>query len=579
MGFDPAARGMASIAKSTVFQKNATFFSPGPSKQTTIANVVKRIDLYNADPQKQYALSTLARNNNNGWTVAVDEVQGQTKIKTVCLITNTSYPESTTGIPDMHTMVEQNSSGITGKAWVDWSQMPPSTSWWDMRYNEAGLSPACYVGVSAGDQVYMALPPYIPAVVGHEINVYFDNIIQCNNLNNYQIDVTCTLGIQQAERWTAVPTTAGDYSLTIQVFKDGFSQVATGTTTVRVAAASAGAGVTKGILQIGDSMTANGTLIGEIVNLFSNDGKEVDSLTITAAATASGNVTVTLNGVATNVAVTSGDTTAQVATKIAAASYTGWTASASGSIVTFTSTTVGTRTAPSYSAGTTGATGTMTAVIPGSSAAMSVTMLGTLGTNPNKNEGRGGWKISNYLNDATYLGWTNAFLFGGVFDFVQYCSTNSISPDIVCIELGTNDMQSDPTTALNNLATMISKIRLWSSTVPIHIYLTIPPAKTQDGWGKQNQNGNTRNWFKQSQSAWVRGVINTYKNRESEKFYIIPVHVNLDTVNNFVTESVAANSRNSTLITRQTDNVHPAASGYYQMADTVYYWLKNFGTT
>ena len=87
---------------------------------------------------------------------------------------------------------------------------------------------------------------------------------------------------------------------------------------------------------------------------------EVDTLTVTAIPTAAGNITITLNGVAKTVAVDPAvqSTTALVATAIRAAVYTGWTTGGTGSVVTFTATTVGTRTAPVFSGGTTGTTGT-----------------------------------------------------------------------------------------------------------------------------------------------------------------------------------------------------------------------------
>ncbi len=104
---------------------------------------------------------------------------------------------------------------------------------------------------------------------------------------------------------------------------------------------------------------------GQGINL--EGAKEASSLQVTAAATVSSNVTVNLNGVAFLVAVASGDTIAQVATKIRAATYAGWTAggTALSDTVTFTSTTSGTKTDATYSAGTTTAAGTMTTVTQG----------------------------------------------------------------------------------------------------------------------------------------------------------------------------------------------------------------------
>ena len=86
---------------------------------------------------------------------------------------------------------------------------------------------------------------------------------------------------------------------------------------------------------------------------------EVDTLTITSAATSSGNVVVTLDGTPYNIAVASSDTTTAVASKIAAFSFVGFTANAVGAVVTFTASAVGIKSAPVYSAGSTGATGNM----------------------------------------------------------------------------------------------------------------------------------------------------------------------------------------------------------------------------
>lgn len=97
----------------------------------------------------------------------------------------------------------------------------------------------------------------------------------------------------------------------------------------------------------------------------SNGIAEVSTLQITAGASSSSNVTVTLDGVAQTVAVTSGDTITQVANKVKAASFSGWTTGGSGDTITFTSNTVGLRTDAIYSAGTTGATGTISTTVQG----------------------------------------------------------------------------------------------------------------------------------------------------------------------------------------------------------------------
>lgn len=92
---------------------------------------------------------------------------------------------------------------------------------------------------------------------------------------------------------------------------------------------------------------------------------EVASLTITSVPTAAGNVIVTLDGVATPVAVLTTDTADSVATKIRNTVFAGWTTGGTGTTVTFTATVAGPRADATYSAGTTGSAGTMTTTTQG----------------------------------------------------------------------------------------------------------------------------------------------------------------------------------------------------------------------
>lgn len=82
---------------------------------------------------------------------------------------------------------------------------------------------------------------------------------------------------------------------------------------------------------------------------------EVAQLTVTKGATASGNLTVTLDGTAKTIAVAEADdTAAEVAAKIAAGSYTGWTAKAEGDVVTFTASANKSKKDPAFAAADTG---------------------------------------------------------------------------------------------------------------------------------------------------------------------------------------------------------------------------------
>lgn len=115
------------------------------------------------------------------------------------------------------------------------------------------------------------------------------------------------------------------------------------------------------IIPAGTMVKYNGP--GKKVEIITADGvagaAQVETLTVTSGATASGNIRVTLGGGSpVQIAVTDADSTAEgVAGKIAGGSYTGWTASAEGSTVTFTCSSVGKKTAGEVDFAETGADG------------------------------------------------------------------------------------------------------------------------------------------------------------------------------------------------------------------------------
>jgi hypothetical protein len=117
------------------------------------------------------------------------------------------------------------------------------------------------------------------------------------------------------------------------------------------------------------------------MNIALNTGTaEVASLIITTAANTAGNVTITLNGVAVNIAVLATDTAVQVADKIRNGTFSGWTTggTAGTTTVTFTATAVGLKTDAIYSPGSTGATGSMITTVQGKAASSDNIMKSTL---------------------------------------------------------------------------------------------------------------------------------------------------------------------------------------------------------
>ena len=64
------------------------------------------------------------------------------------------------------------------------------------------------------------------------------------------------------------------------------------------------------------------------------------------------------------------------------------------------------------------------------------------------------------------------------------------------------------------------------------------------------------------------------KEKESENIFIVPINTNLDAIYNFPMTTEVINSRNTETIKKCSDDIHPAYSGYYQISDSYYCFLK-----
>ena len=79
--------------------------------------------------------------------------------------------------------------------------------------------------------------------------------------------------------------------------------------------------------------------------------------------------------------------------------------------------------------------------------------------------------------------------------------------------------------------------------------------------------------YRKVQHRLVEMMITKYRRRVDDGLYIIPTYVNLNTEHAFPAESVPANSRTTEKITRISNGLH-LASGYAQLSDSIFGWLK-----
>ena len=213
---------------------------------------------------------------------------------------------------------------------------------------------------------------------------------------------------------------------------------------------------------------------------------------------------------------------------------------------------------------------------------MDMTLVGTLGTAPNLNEGRAGWRAYTYAycatgaDDRAGLSYTNPFYNPSTqqFDFEYYMTQNGFSGvDYVFICLGSNDIgPADHSTDENIISyynLMINSIKDYDSDIIIGLWL--PPTRAL-----------YVNTVKKPIDSALRAnklLIDTYSNSESSGIYLVPVYMNVDPEHDYVGETVPISSRNTSYtMTIATDVVHPAVVGYKKIADVIFSYIKHFAT-
>ena len=155
-------------------------------------------------------------------------------------------------------------------------------------------------------------------------------------------------------------------------------------------------------------------------------------------------------------------------------------------------------------------------------------------------------------------------------------------PDVITFQLGVNDVfgatdenrEKQIKKILQNADKLIAAFRKEAPDALIGVGF-VTPGSNQDGFGKsyacrQTAWGYYRNHFRLNQA-----MAKHFAKYKDAKLMMIPSNVGLDTENNFPTKKEAVNAENPTQVSRQSNGVHPAATGYNQIGDVYYAWLKN----
>lgn len=218
-----------------------------------------------------------------------------------------------------------------------------------------------------------------------------------------------------------------------------------------------------------------------------------------------------------------------------------------------------------------------------------LTLIGSQGSGANKHEGIGGWTVKRWHlpagGDIALNKFSNA---GAAFNFAYYLTSTGqamASGDHVIINLGINDVfscagdravEATCTDAFARIEAMITSIQSAVPGIRVGIAVTIPPSSEQDSFGANYYAGPVLTRYRRNNILWAKALINQFKGRTGSGVYLVPIHLGLDTVNNMERAAAAyVNSRNTSVqVSRQSNGVHPAVSGYYQIADQIWAYLK-----
>ena len=201
-----------------------------------------------------------------------------------------------------------------------------------------------------------------------------------------------------------------------------------------------------------------------------------------------------------------------------------------------------------------------------------VSFIGKKTANGAQFEAKGGWTLANYnqANETVNPFYDTA---SGSIDFGSYvmdCGANSL--DLCIVLLGWNSSTSTEDKYKEQVRTFINNIRADYPAVKLMLFgIQIPDI---DGLGKDY--GCTWNYMDKVRyvfnlNTWLEDVAGEY-----DGVHFVNVAGQFDTDNNMPQISASVNVRNSTLEIIGDNGVHPATSGYNQIADVAYREITHY---
>lgn len=232
-------------------------------------------------------------------------------------------------------------------------------------------------------------------------------------------------------------------------------------------------------------------------------------------------------------------------------------------------------------------TGVGTALMSGaeSPAALSLTnisFIGTIGDQPIKCEGRGGWGYNNYLNNESVSGITNVFWnpSTNLFDLDYYLTQNGFtgvnatgSNLTIVIQLGWNHVYTHTLAQVETWCKqLIDLIHSAKPNAKVKILGLATPPELNDKQYAGNRNVSAESIMNEAIITYAE-LYDKIANLSAYSSFVEYVHIahQFFADNSFPMATAQRTVRDSNTLNVYTDYVHPNARGYAQIADILFY--------
>lgn len=419
----------------------------------------------------------------------------------------------------------------------------------------------------------LILPPKIYVMEGIQGHIYPEHVL-LQRPNVYEHNINCTRGRHMERGWLweynpSTPDPVGEYSLTWELLNpQTYELLTSGSTVVKVIDKNAKNGTTLNINTIGDSTVVLGFITQRLLDIAVNDVMKVNLIGTRGSGL---NKHEGRGGYTINDFTTAGRTYYQFTVSGVVTSP-----ALNSTIYAFG----GSRFLVQEVA-LTGGVGTITCSLSSGSAPTNG-LSGTL-TKDNSGVGDATITFSNVQSQSGNPFW-NAALETPAIDYQNYLTVNSFpTPDVSVIKLGINDtfgFTSDPAvvafcgTGFPKLDTLIAAMKAANPNMKI-ILMTNPSYANQDAFGIDYACGQTSSRAKRNIITFNEELIKYYGPKTGQNIFIVGSGYNVDSFYNYPSGQVQVNSHNNTMVTRQANGVHLAASGGQQEGDQLFLCAKD----